>query len=439
MPGSRPDHIDEEGLTVDYARYALTDDETLAYPSYPLERDFPKEEYELRIRRARELMAATDLDALVITSSVVGRWFTSSHEPHNWHDQTSCRSSWFILTPDADYLYTTPTNNHNLNTQRRATWVTNIRPIVERSVWPRTEIWGIDQMPKIFADLRLDRMRLGFELGDNMTLGMAFNDFLRLRDLLPNARLVDGSPVVRRLLTVQTPLEIERTRRACQAGVWIHDQVPSILRPGLTERDVLGRLSAGFAARYGTDYAYRPTGNWDVRNADRGDYNLHHHIATDRVYHVGDQVCRGTSGASYLGYNGDVDRVWYLGDPPPIVRETYKITWECNRAMAEEIRPGNRCSDVYAALVRVTDRQRFARPLAGRNGHGIHNTGEISVHPDNQTVLEPGMIVSVEPMFGNRYGYYDVEDQYLVTPSGREPLHDLAPEELPLIPIGETD
>ena len=61
---------------MDYARYALTDDETLAYPSYPLERDFPKEEYDLRIGRARDLMAAGDLDALVITSSVVGRWFT---------------------------------------------------------------------------------------------------------------------------------------------------------------------------------------------------------------------------------------------------------------------------------------------------------------------------------------------------------------------------
>ena len=418
---------------MDYVRYALTDDETLDYPSFPLARDFPHDEYELRVGRARELMAAADLDALVITSSIVGRWFTSSHEPHNWHDQAVCRSAWYILTPDADYLYTPPTNNHNLNTQHRATWVTEIRPLVERGVWPRLETWGIDQMPGIFASLGLDRKRLGFELGDNMTLGISTNDFLRLQELMPGARFVDGSAVIRRLMTVQTPLEIERTRVACQAAVWIHDQVTRILRPGLTEREFLGALSAAFAARFGVEYSYRPTGNWDVRNESRGDYNLHHHIATDRVYRAGDQICRGTSGAWYLGYLGDVDRIWYLGDPPSVVRDAYRITWECNRAMAEAIKPGNLCSDVHAALVRVADHHRFPRPLAGRNGHGIHNTGDISVHPDNHTVLEAGMIVSVEPMFGNRYGYYDLEDQYLVTPTGREPLHELAPAEMPII------
>jgi Xaa-Pro aminopeptidase len=420
---------------MNYAEHALAEDETLSYPSYPLDRDFPKEEYDLRVSRARALMAAADLDALVITSSTVGQWFTSSHEPHNWHDVACCRSSWYILTPGGDYLYTTPTNNHNFNTQHRATWVSEIRPLVERSEWPRTEIWGINQMPAIFGELGLNHKRLGFELGDNTTLGMSVNDFLRLRELLPHARLADGSPVIRRLLTVQTPLEIERTRLACQAGVWIHHQVPRLVRPGLTEREVFRSLSAAFASQFGVDYSYRPTGNWDVRNAEHGEYNLHHHIVTDRVYRAGDQLCRGTSGASYLGYRGDVDRIWYLGDPPPIVREWYRITWECNRAMAEQITPGNRCSDVHAALVRVTDRYRFPRPLAGRNGHGIHNTGDLSVHPDNHTVLEPGMILSVEPMFGNRYGYYDVEDQYLVTATGREPLHELAPEELPLIPI----
>jgi Xaa-Pro aminopeptidase len=44
------------------------------------------------------------------------------------------------------------------------------------------------------------------------------------------------------------------------------------------------------------------------------------------------------------------------------------------------------------------------------------------------------MVISVEPMLGNEHGYYDLEDQYLVTDSGREPLHELAPEDLPVIP-----
>ena len=55
------------------------------------------------------------------------------------------------------------------------------------------------------------------------------------------------------------------------------------------------------------------------------------------------------------------------------------------------------------------------------------------MHPDNHTVLEPGMLISVEPMFAAEHGFYDLEDQYLVTETGREALHELAPETLPTI------
>src|SRR5688572_28616443 len=49
----------------DAPRFEPTDEES----GYPLERDFPKDEYELRVRRARAYMAAEGLDALIITSS----------------------------------------------------------------------------------------------------------------------------------------------------------------------------------------------------------------------------------------------------------------------------------------------------------------------------------------------------------------------------------
>jgi Xaa-Pro aminopeptidase len=400
---------------------------------YPLERDFSKEEYELRVQRAREGMLAHGLDALVITSSSVGQWFTSRLEPHCWHDQVQSRSAWYILTHSGDYLYMTPTNNRHFNTTRRSIWVTEIRPIVERSAWPRTEIWDIEQMPRAFAELGLERGRLGFELGDNMTLGIGINDFLRFRELLPNAQLVDGGPVIRRLMSIHTPLEIERLRRACAAGMWIHNQVPNLLRAGLMEREFLARMSRAFHEQWGEGYAYQPAGGWDVRNPETRDSNRYHAAITDRVFKPGDQLCRGTSGASYRGYGADIDRVWYLGRPPQVVLDWYRMTWECNRAMAEAIRPGARCSDVYAAFARVAAKYGVDQARSGRCGHGLRNTGGLSVHPDNHTVLEPGMLLSIEPMFGNDHGYYDLEDQYLVTATGRECLHEPAPEELPLI------
>ena len=132
--------------------------------------------------------------------------------------------------------------------------------------------WDLRQMPAAFERLGLARGRLGFELGDCMTLGLSFNDFMELRELMPGAALVDGSPVIRRLMSVHTPLEIDRLRTACAAGVAVHSFVPELLRPGLTEREFLSALAARSAERFGDGYEYRRAGGWDVRNAASGDF-----------------------------------------------------------------------------------------------------------------------------------------------------------------------
>ena len=419
---------------VDYAALSHLYSDRIDQPGYPLDMDFSEAEYELRLSRARQEMARADLDALVITSSGVGQWFTSTLEPHEWHDRCSSRVTFFILTRDGDYLSMTPTAcGEHVNTTRRSVWVSNIRGIVEASEWPRAEIWDVRQLPGIFVDLGVSRGKLGFELGDCMTLGMAVHDFLTLRDLMPAARFVDASPSIRRLMSIHTPEEIERVRHACTAGIWIHDQVPRLLRPGMTERQFFAALTDTFSERYEAGYSYRADGNWEVRNPVGRDSNTYHAATTDRVFRSGDLVARGSSGVTYLGYPGDVDRLWYIGQPPEIVRHWHHTAWECNQAMAEQIRPGNLCSDIYAACARIEEKNGFPKRLVGRVGHGLRNTGGLSVHPDNHTVLEPGMIISVEPMFGNEYGWFDLEDQYVVTETGRQILNPIAPEELPLI------
>jgi len=154
---------------------------------YELERDYPSAEYQARLVRARAWMAESDLDGLVITSSVVGRRFTSLREPYEWHDICQARSAWYVLSHDRDILFMTSTAaGEHLNTTPRSTWVSEIHGIVERSGRPgRVEIWALEQMPPYLAELGLARGRLGFELGDCMTLGLSVADFLRLRELMP--------------------------------------------------------------------------------------------------------------------------------------------------------------------------------------------------------------------------------------------------------------
>jgi len=405
-------------------------------PGWRLEPDFPRQEYDLRVQRARDRMAAADLDALVITTNLVGRWFTSVREPHEWHDLCQARFAMYVLTQERDVLFMTPSaGGEHFNTTRRSTHVSEIRAIVERATPPRVEIWALEQLPGIFAELGLEEARIGFELGDCMTLGMSFLDFCRLKDLMPKADLVDGSPVIRWLMSVLTPWELENLRTACEAAVWIHERVPEILRPGMTEREFLDRLNQRVTEQYRPPFEYHHAGAWDVRNASAPETsNSFHAVVTDRPFMVGDVIMRGYSGIAYRGYTADIDRVWVVGEPTPEVRDLYRLTWECNRAMAEVLRPGITCADVYEAGARVE--RRWGRPPrgTGRTGHGYRNTGSLSVHPDNTIVLEPGMVISVEPMFPTIHGFFDLEDQYVITEDGALCLHTPAPEHLPVIP-----
>jgi len=421
---------------VDYRGLARLYDGWTDAPGYPIARDFPHEEYLTRVGRARASMAEADLDALVITTGVVGQWFTSRLEPHEWHDRCQARSAWFVLTHDRDVLFMTPTAaGEHFNTTRRSTWVSEIRGIVERADAPgRVEIWALEQMPLFLADLGLSRGRLGFELGDCMTLGISVLDFLRLKELMPKADFVDGSSVIRRLMSIHTPWEVEQLRAACRAADWIHAETPALLRSGMIERELFALLEQRFAAQFAEPFSYTATGVWDVRNAaDAASMNSFHAVATDRVYRAGDVVMRGYSGVAFNGYVADTDRVWAIGKPTQAVLDLYRMTWECNRAMAATIRPGVRGADVYAAGARVEAQHGYPERLTGRTGHGLRNTGGISVHPDNQTVLEPGMVTSVEPMFPTTHGFFDLEDQYLVTEEGSECLHEPAPETLPTV------
>lgn len=43
--------------------------------------------------------------------------------------------------------------------------------------------------------------------------------------------------------------------------------------------------------------------------------------------------------------------------------------------MAEQIRPGNLCSDIYRAYTTIVDRNGLPARQVGRAGHGIRNTG----------------------------------------------------------------
>jgi Xaa-Pro aminopeptidase len=140
-------------------------------------------------------------------------------------------------------------------------------------------------------------------------------------------------------------------------------------------------------------------------------------------------------GARLDGYCSDLTRVVGVGTIPRNLGTLVDALLEAQDAVFGKLRPGNRCGEADAA-----GRAVLAKAGQGRYfGHGIGHGVGLAVHelprvgPDGETVLLPGMVVTVEPgiyvpgAIGAR-----IEEMVLITPDGHEVLTSLPkrPEEL---------
>ena len=126
------------------------------------ERGFPLREFEARAARAQALMAAAELDGLLVTSEQQVRYFTG-FDSQFWASPTR---PWFVILPRAGRpLAVIPEIGE---TGMAATWVADIR------TWPapRPEDDGVSLLAAALAELARRFGRVGAELGPETVLRM---------------------------------------------------------------------------------------------------------------------------------------------------------------------------------------------------------------------------------------------------------------------------
>lgn len=172
--------------------------------------------------------------------------------------------------------------------------------------------------------------------------------------------------------------------RALMAGV-------EACRPGVTEHEVAETI-----ARY-----FREDGaeTVNVTLVASGPHSAFpHHEAGDRQLETGDTIIIDIV-ATLNGYKSDVTRVVHLGEPPSDLRTVYDTVLKANRRGREAAKAGARACDVDRAAHSVIEEAGYGPYFVHRTGHGLgmdmHEAPWISA--ESTTVLEPGMVFSVEP------------------------------------------
>jgi Xaa-Pro aminopeptidase len=100
-------------------------------------------------------------------------------------------------------------------------------------------------------------------------------------------------------------------------------------------------------------------------------------------------------------------------------------------AAASAMRPGAKASDVFRVSVDAARKAGIPHFDRHHVGHalGVVCYDDPLIGPNDHTVLEEGMVINIEtPYYEVGFGGAHVENTFLVTRSGCEPLHSMSLE-----------
>lgn len=187
--------------------------------------------------------------------------------------------------------------------------------------------------------------------------------------------------------------------------------------PGMTERQIADKLTAEMNERGAQGIAFMLVLTGEKSGLPHGDTG-------DRVWGE-DEFLLIDFGAKFNDYPADITRTFCVGEPTDQMKAMYDAVYEANKAAREFAKPGVTCEDVDTVARNVIETAGLGEYFIHRLGHGLG----LSVHElpnivqGDKTVLEPGMVFTIEPgVYIPQIGGVRIEDNVVVTEDGIEVL-----------------
>ncbi len=359
--------------------------------------------------RARKLMSAVKVDALLIT------------QPHSFIAATNfpaVSSFSFIDRPSMALIFADPSRpataiipTWDAEDFSARSWMKDIRIYSEH-----TKVIGGGAKRGWRAEL-VDALQ---SRGDVKTIGIEERFLAKwvvdaLVEGLPSKQLVPATDLIRRIRAVKTKPEISLLRRATKIMELACEDMLAAATIGISEEEI-GQIYHASAARNGGE----ETKNFVIGFGRRG--AISHAIPGDYRLQRGKSL-RFDLGTHVHGYHSDTARSYVVGAEPTARQKTiYDAVLAGEQAAARLLKPGARARDIYSRAVDVA-REMLPEFHMEHVGHGLgveqHESPPFIL--ETEDVLEPDMVVNVETLFFDKeLGAYAVEDTFLITTNGAE-------------------
>jgi len=234
-------------------------------------------------------------------------------------------------------------------------------------------------------------------------------------------KVKDTTGLVSELRVVKDDVEIRLIRKAVRIAQDSLEATLATVESGQSEGEICARLEFEMKSRGAEGASFNPI------IAAKTNGSKPHYTPSPKVKLRKGQPLLIDWGARYDGYVSDLTRTFGFGTMPARVREIYEIVLDAQLAAIAAIKPGVELRAIDAAARNhIADAgfgDRFGHGLGHGIGLNVHEGPGLSFRAKKGAVLEPGMVVTVEPgIYLPGIGGVRIEDDVLVTETGRRVL-----------------
>ena len=356
-------------------------------------------------------MRDAGVGALLLTTEPEVRYFTG-YLTRFWESPSR---PWFLVVPASGRpIAVIPSIGAAL---MRSTWVQDIR------TWSAPN--PIDDGVTLLADtLKEVGGPVGVPSGYETHVRMPLADFCRVQDLSGQSFVGDGG-IVAALRAIKSDAEIAKIADICAIAGRAFDRMYEIAGEGVP----LSRVFRDFQRlllEEGADFVPYMSGG-----ADQDGYGDVISPAADTPLRKGDVMMLDT-GAVRDGYFCDFDRNFAIGTASEAARRAHTRLIDATQTAFDLARPGIRACDLWKAMADIVG----AGEGTGRLGHalGMQLTEGLSLTAMDETVLAPGMVLTLEPVTQVTDGKIMVHEENIVITDGpARALSAFAGSDLPIL------
>ena len=352
------------------------------------------DERRARMARAQQLMGENGMDAIFIDAGSTLDYFAGLRW---WNSE---RTMGMLLPKSGDPVYIVPAFERS-RTQSQIRIGSDVRS------------WQENESPyKLIAQVTREHHAGTGVLGIDDRV--PFHRATEIGKAMPQAKLVEATPVTAGCRAIKSPAELALMQIACDATLSVYRAVWEGLEPGMTQHQVLAWVDA----------AYQRMGLRGEASINVGKYTAQPH-GSDHPQHIVEGTPVMLDDGCYVeGYQSDITRTFTLGKASDKMKHVFDIVRKAQAAALAAAHPGATMESVDAAARKVIVDAGYGpgyKYFSHRLGHGIG----MDMHEwyylvgGNTRKIEIGMTFSDEPgiyipgEFGVR-----LEDDMHVTEAG---------------------